>query len=89
MTSIFSELAPENIYNGDETAIYHKMTTKGSFCQNNEQTFGYEQKRGRLTVLFCSNLTGTDKLEPLVIRIFANPRCFKNKMVPCSYKSHG
>ena len=39
---------------------------------------GKKKDKEQITVLLCTNATGTDKLQPLVIGKSANPRCFKN-----------
>ena len=39
---------------------------------------GIKKDKERLTVALCSNTTGSDKLIPLVIVKYQNPRCFKN-----------
>ena len=45
---------------------------------------------GTLTVLGCTNATGTHKLKPVLIGKSAKPRCFKNvnmDALPVTYKS--
>ena len=39
---------------------------------------GKKKDKERITVLLCTNATGTDKLKPLVISKSANLQCFKN-----------
>jgi DDE superfamily endonuclease len=39
---------------------------------------GKKKDKERLTVAFCANADGTDKMKPFVIGKYLNPRCFKN-----------
>jgi hypothetical protein len=48
------------------------MNMKVGNCQ------GGNERMKHLTVLFCTNADGSDKLKPLVIGKFAKLRCFKN-----------
>ena len=68
----------EQIYNADETGLYYKMLPDRTLAtrSDNTKTLGFKQAKNRLTVLVCSNSTGTHKLPPLVIGKFAKPRCF-------------
>lgn len=68
----------ENIYNCDETALFWKCIPDRTLSQSNVQVQGRKQPKDRVTVLLCSNATGSDKRKPLVIGRAANPRCFKN-----------
>jgi hypothetical protein len=52
---------------------------------------GCKKSKERLTILFCSNADGTDKLLPLVIGKFKKPRCFTNiniNKLPVQYASN-
>jgi hypothetical protein len=39
---------------------------------------GRKKDKERITVGLCINASGSDKLPPLVIGKYKNPRCFKN-----------
>ena len=50
---------------------------------------GYKVRKDRVTVMLATNMTGTYKLEPLVIGKYSKPRCFKTiKLLPCQYASN-
>ena len=56
---------------------------KGDSCH------GGKRSKDRITVLFGSNMDGSEKLKPLVIGKFNNPRCFKNiKTLPVIYEAN-
>ncbi|XP_022167245.1 tigger transposable element-derived protein 4-like [Myzus persicae] len=50
---------------------------------------GGENSKKRVTILLGSNMTGTDKIKPLLIGKSAKPRCFKGiKTYPLDYESN-
>ena len=56
-----------DVYNADETGMYYRVTPDSSFCYYRE-TFGNSKKAmQRMTVLCCSNMTGTDECKLLVL----------------------
>lgn len=83
-----SEYPDENIYNCDETALFFKQAPSKSLVSKIRK--GIKKYKDRITILFCTNLTGSHKLKPLVIGKSKNPRIFKNfnHEVLCEYKSN-
>ena len=77
---------PENIFNCDETGLFWKM--KPSRTISNGPVSGTKQSKDRVTVLLTCNSTGTEKLCPLFIHKYENPRPLKNinkKTLPVDY----
>jgi len=70
--------SPENIYNCDETALYWRCLPDRTLDAIGSKVTGSKGNKERLTVLLCSNSTGSDMRKPLVIGKSRNPRCFKN-----------
>lgn len=77
----------DDVFNLDETGLFYRLlpektlTFKGDSCQ------GGKKSKERLTVLLGANMTGTEKIEPLVVGKFARPRCLKNiYTLPVYYK---
>jgi hypothetical protein len=68
---------PENIYNLDETGLFFQLAPTKTIAQR--QVEGSKKVKTRLSIAFCSNATGTDKLEPIIIGKAEKPRCFKKK----------
>ncbi|GFT03195.1 tigger transposable element-derived protein 6 [Trichonephila clavipes] len=59
-----------------------------SFVFKNETCHGGKLSKERLTVLACTNATGTHKIKLVVIGKSRSPRCFKNvRSLPCNYLS--
>ena len=86
---ILSTYAPEDIYNADEMGLFYKMQPTKSMVHSGEDGRGGKRSKDRLTVMPCSNMTGTDKLPLLVIGKAQKPRCFKNvKSLPVTYKAN-
>ena len=81
----------EQIYNADETGLLWKYLPQRnfvSFCEKSAP--GFKKAKDCLTVLGCTNATGTHKLKPVLIGKSAKPRCFKHAnmdALPVIYKS--
>ena len=63
-----------NIFNMDETALYWKMTPDGTLAT--EAQAGTKLEKARITVNFCCNSSGTEKLQPWFIGKARTPRAF-------------
>ena len=82
---------PNEVYNADETVLYYRATPDGSLCYCHEKLSGSKKAMERITVLCCSNLTGSDKCKLLVIGKSLRPHCFKNVNVdnlPVTYRAN-
>lgn len=81
--------SPDDVYNADETALFFQLMPNKTMAFKGDDCKGGKKSKQRLTVLLCSNSTGTDKLKPLVIGKYAKPRCFKNvRSLPVHYKAN-
>ncbi|GBN46298.1 Tigger transposable element-derived protein 6 [Araneus ventricosus] len=68
---------PENIFNADETALFFHSLPQKTLTFKKEKCFGGKRSKARLIVMLGANLTGHQKLEPLIIGRSKNLRCFK------------
>uniref|UniRef100_A0A8C3FUT4 HTH psq-type domain-containing protein n=1 Tax=Chrysemys picta bellii TaxID=8478 RepID=A0A8C3FUT4_CHRPI len=70
----------EQLYNCDETALFGKLLPDKTLAFNYERqkTAGFKKIKDHVSLLFCSNKTGSHKLTPLLIGRFHNPRCFNH-----------
>jgi DDE superfamily endonuclease len=62
-----------------------------TYTYTNEQCHGGKYSKERITVLVGANMTGTEKLELLVIGKSVNPRAFKNvkrHSLPVTYEAN-
>lgn len=84
-------LTAEQIYNPDETGLLWKCLPDRTLVSCLEKSApGFKKSKDHLTVLGCTNATGTHKLKPVMIGKFAKPCCFKNvnmNVLPVIYKS--
>lgn len=71
-------LTGDQIYNCDETGLYYRMLpSKTLVAQEESSAPGYKKNKDRVTVMSCSNVTGSHKLDLVVIGKSKNPRAFK------------
>ena len=72
----------------DEAAFLYRQTPRFTYCFDTEPTpRGTSIKKDHLTLIFCSNATGTHKIPLTVIGKSKKPRSFKNSTVPLHYMS--
>ncbi|XP_035204715.1 tigger transposable element-derived protein 6-like [Stegodyphus dumicola] len=57
----------DDIYNADETGLYYRATPDGSLCYKHIALTGYKKVMDRITVLCCTNMSGSDKRKLLII----------------------
>ena len=72
------QLCPEQIYNADKTGVYWNAMPRKTLVAALESAVPcWKEPKDRVTVLVCSNATGTHKLKLLLIMKYGNPRCLK------------
>lgn len=77
----------EDIFNGDETGLFYKLTPDKTLRFKGETCEGGKLSKERITVFVVANLLGTEKRKLLVIGKPSKPRCFKNiGRLPVNYK---
>lgn len=94
-TEFYQKIAPtilkythENIYNCDETALFYRIMPSKSLVSKVRK--GCKKFKDRLSILFCTNWDGSDKLKPFILGKSKNPRAFKSFKVDnfCRYSSN-
>ena len=89
LKSLLAEFSPDNIFNADETGLFYKLLPERTLEFKGVDCSGGKRSKERLTVLVCSNMSGSEKIPLLVIGKSAKPRCFKNvKTLPTGYTSN-
>ena len=69
----------QQIYNSDETGLYYRMLPEKTLAARSEKEApGMKNPKERITLMACSNATGTHKLPLMFIGKAQNPRCLKN-----------
>lgn len=80
----------DNVYNADETGLYHKSLPEKTLALKSEKSAsGFKANKERITIMNCANASGSHKIPLLMIGKSAKPRCFRNANVglPVEYTS--
>ena len=73
---LLSQYSPKDVYNIDETGLFFCMPPSRSLTTGPQH--GTKQYKDRITIAFCTNADGSDKVKPFVIGKSAKPRCFRD-----------
>ena len=76
LAKLLEEYSADCIYNADETGLFWKKQPNTSLVYKGEDGRGGKRSKERVTLLLAANMTGTDKLKPLVVNRSKNPRAF-------------
>ena len=74
--------SPNNIYNGDETALFCKLLPHRTYCFDGDKPAGSAKCKDRLTLLIIiiiTNIDGSDHRKLSVIGKSKTPRCLHKK----------
>lgn len=66
LKSLVDGNSPENVYNMDETGLYHTAMPDRTLCVSGESVHGGKKMKDRLTVMQSVNMTG-DFEKPFII----------------------
>lgn len=78
---------PEDVFNADETGLFFKCLPEKTLSFSSEKCHGGKRSKERVTLMVGSNMTGTEKLDLLLIGKSAKPRCFTGlKSLPITYR---
>ncbi|CAF1177590.1 unnamed protein product [Rotaria magnacalcarata] len=67
LTNIIEHYDPDDIFNCDETGLFYKLMPDRSMTVDRNDCKGGKISKDRYTVMLCSNWSGTEKLNPIVI----------------------
>ena len=67
----------DDVYNADEFGLFFKLMPDKSLVFKSESCHGGKLSKERVTVMACTNATGTHKVKLFVIGKSKSPRCFK------------
>jgi len=89
LSNIIKEYSPDDVFNVDETSLFFKCLPDRTFILKRETCSGGKQSKERITILLGSNMSGSEKIKPLIIGKSKKPRCFKGvKSFPLDYESN-
>ena len=87
VNQIIGNYSERDFYNMDETGLLYRGLPHKTLSSPSEKCKDGKFANQRLTVVFCSNLSGKDKLKPLVIGHSEKPRCFSKRNI--TFLLHG
>ena len=71
--------SPNDIYNGDETALFYKLLPHRTYCFDGDKPACSAKHKDRLTLLIITNMDGSDHRKLSVIGKSKTPRCLQKK----------
>ena len=77
LPSLLKGFDSRDVFNADETALFFKAMPNKTMYLKNMPANSIKVKKERLSILFCANMDGSEKMLPLVIGHARTPRCFK------------
>lgn len=77
LPALISSYSPDDVFNCDELGLFFKLTPSRSYAIKGKSFRTGKHSKERVTLLLCANMSGSEKLPPLLIGKSANPRCFK------------
>jgi len=86
LPKLIENYSPDDIFNVDETRLFFKCLPDKTFIFKGQSCSGGKHSKERVTLLLGANMSGTEKLRPLLIGKSKKPRCFKQvKSLPLDY----
>lgn len=89
LMELLNQYNPHDIFNMNETALFYRMLPSQTLATR--AIAGRKKDKARISIGLCCNLTGTEKLEPIVVNRAAKPRCFRGvniNDIPIKYFSN-
>ena len=85
------QLTLDKVYNCDETGLcYRSLPNKTLAAKSEKDASNMKKQKDRVTIMACSNATGTHKLPLVMIGKSVNLRCFKHvnkRALPVQYSA--
>ncbi|CAH0721898.1 unnamed protein product, partial [Brenthis ino] len=89
LQSLLKDYELKDVFNADEIGLFFKCLPDKTLIFKNEKCHGGKHSKERLTILLATNMTGSEKLKPLVIGKAKKPRCFSGcKSLPLDYDAN-
>ena len=85
LPEITRQYNPKNIYNADENGIYYRAIPNSTHVMKNESVSGSKKCKDRVTAWVCKYGW---KWRLLIIGKSKDPRFFRAKSLPVSYRAH-
>lgn len=73
----------DQVYKADETGLHWRQPPRKIISPRSSHIQDFNEQNERLTVLVCTNRSGSHQLKPLVIGKYRSPQCFHHVKVDC------
>ena len=83
---LLGEYESNDIYNANETSFFYKALANRMYAFSAETVRGskYVNSKDRLSLMLCTNMTGTDKMPPLIIGKAVQPHSLQRNSIGLS-----
>jgi hypothetical protein len=89
LPELIKDYEPNDIFNGDEFGLFWRILPNKTYKMKGKKFKSGKKSLERISVFVCANMTGTEKLKPIVIGRAREPRCFRGKKsLPVIYKNN-
>lgn len=68
----------DQLFNADETGLWWRLTPTSSLNSGGTRSSNFKKAKDRVTMMACSNASGTFRLPLVMINKSSKPRCFKH-----------
>ncbi|CAF4315451.1 unnamed protein product [Rotaria magnacalcarata] len=84
LSTILDGFNENDVFNAAETGLFYRATPDRSLVLSKEECKCGKKSKERLTVLLCSNLTGTEKLKPVAeVNVLVASKILLRRKVTC------
>ena len=77
LIDIIKDYEAHNIFNADETSLFYKAMPNKTMHYKGVPCNEVKVNKERLSLLLCTNMDGSEKLKPLIIGKFKQPKCLR------------
>ena len=85
LDSLIDEYSADDIFNCDEICLFYKALPTKSLVQKGDSSHGTKIPKDRHTIFLCSNMSGAEKLIPLMIGNSKSPDASRTSRMSQSY----
>jgi hypothetical protein len=75
LKELIGQYSPQDVFNFDESALFYRLPPNKTLATVKRN--GKKSEKDRITVAFCCNATGTEKMDLVVIGQSKQPRAFR------------
>ena len=88
-TEILQEYEAKDIYNCDESGLFYRILPNRTLAFKGQKCAGGKMSKERISIMFCSNMDGSDRVPLLCIGKAKNPRSFRGHLtLPTEYRAN-